>query len=115
MRSRGARLVFVMALVAATLFLSTSAGAATPRPMRDLSTKKPQLHAGSSSVLFWRVHIEDHSGDLRGLEPRFLVGPPRDLETMRTLFPAPMASLPAQPEMPCGAFGTLTASEEVTQ
>ncbi len=238
MRSRGARFVFVPAVVAATLFLSMSAGAATPRPMRDLSTKKPQLHAGFASVLFWRVHIEDHSGDLRGLEPRFLVGPPgsaervksgvltemsaseyfathyrpsavqgrwtrqgesasydglfavearpgpveffrfalslerggdldrsvamlpigphvcsiesqkliylgtlritadradpkarlfrfrlepedgdlpRDLETMRALFPAPMASLPAQPEIPCGAFGVLTATEEVAR
>ena len=232
----GARLALVPAIVAAALVLSLPAEPATPRPKLDLSTKKPQLHAGFASVLFWRVHIEDRSGDLAGLEPRFVVGPPgsaervrsgvltemgpseyfsthyrpssvqgrwerqgksasydglfavearpgtvevfqfaltldrggdldrsvamlplgarlcgieagkliylgtlrvtaertdpkarlfrfqlepgdsdlpRDLEMMRKLFPAPLASLPTEPETPCGAFGALTSSGEV--
>jgi hypothetical protein len=74
------------ALVAAAAALagSVAIGGGTPRPMLDLNPKKPQLHAGYQSVLFWRVRIEDRSGDLVGLEPRFVVGPTGSAERVRS-------------------------------
>jgi hypothetical protein len=72
-------------LVAALLALGASPGR-TPRPMLDLNPKKPALHAndGFRSVLFWRVRVEDRTGEIAGLNPRLVVGPPGSAERLKS-------------------------------
>jgi len=80
----GDRFVRTLVIIVTAMAATAAIGAGVPRPMLDLNPKKPQLHAGYQAVLFWRVHIEDRSGDLVGLEPRFVVGPPGSAERVRS-------------------------------
>ena len=79
---KGSRVHFPPLLHVLLIFLSvvvsTNSLAEQARPMLDLKSKDPRLHTeqGYASVLFWRLRLEDRTGDCYAFYPRFTFGPP---------------------------------------
>jgi hypothetical protein len=79
---KGSRVRFPPFLCVVLAFLSvvvtTDSPAEQDRPMLDLKSKDPRLHTeqGYASVLFWRLRLEDRTGDCAAFYPRFTFGPP---------------------------------------
>lgn len=74
------RLAFALLNLGVILLVCSCTFAA--QPMQDLNPKKPKLHAKDDyrSIVFWRVCINDLTGDTTGYHPRLVIGPPGSSE-----------------------------------